>query len=34
MALAAEKGAKVKNGLEMLFGQAIEALDIWTSEQQ
>lgn len=34
MAQAAEKGAKVKNGLEMLFGQAIEALDIWTSEQQ
>lgn len=31
MKKAAEAGAKVKNGLEMLFMQAIESLKIWTS---
>lgn len=31
MTLAAQRGAKVKNGLEMLFGQALESLNIWTT---
>ena len=31
MKLAAAQGAKTKNGLEMLFGQAVESLKIWIS---
>ena len=33
MKLAAEKGATVKNGLEMLEGQAIAAWEIWNNKQ-
>ena len=32
MKLAAERGAKVKNGLEMLEGQAIAAWNIWNDK--
>ncbi len=32
MALAAAQGAKVCNGLEMLFGQAMAAFEIWTQK--
>ena len=33
MKLAADKGATVKNGLEMLEGQAIAAWEIWNNKQ-
>ncbi|MBR4962627.1 MAG: shikimate dehydrogenase, partial [Muribaculaceae bacterium] len=33
MKLSAEKGATVKNGLEMLEGQAIAAWKIWNDKQ-